>query len=66
MGGGAYISSTIAIGGTKRGLEELELEDLAELLEEVKLEDSDEEEIIKRTGSCNLDVMALSLPSDDS
>ena len=66
MGDEADMGSTIAIGGTKRGSKELESEDLVELLGEVKLEDLDEEQIIKGTGSCNLDVMALSLPSDDS
>jgi hypothetical protein len=55
----ADIGSTIEIGGTKRRLEDIESEDLVELLEEVKLEDSDEEKIIKGIGSCNLDVMVL-------
>ena len=45
--------------GTYKGSEDAESEDLAELLEEAKLEDSDEVHIIKGTGSRNLDVVAL-------
>jgi hypothetical protein len=60
------MGSTIEIGGTKIRSEELESEDLVELLEEVKLEVSDKVQINKGTGRCNLDVMELSLPSDDS
>jgi hypothetical protein len=59
IGDEANMGSIIEIGGTKRGLEELESEDLAKLLEEAKLEDSDEVHIIKGTGSRNLDVVAL-------
>jgi hypothetical protein len=66
MGDEADMGSTIEIGGTKRGSEELESEDLVELLEEVNLDVSDEVQINKGTERCNLDFMALSLPSDDS
>ena len=62
----AETGSTIEIGGTKRESEELESEDFIELLDEEKLEDSDEVQNIKGTGSRNLDVVALSLPSEDS
>ena len=45
MGDEANMGSTIETGGTKRGSEEFESEDLDELLEELKLEVSDEEQI---------------------
>jgi hypothetical protein len=45
----ADMGSTTEIGGTKRGSEELELEDLAELLEEVNVEYLDEVQILKGT-----------------
>jgi hypothetical protein len=57
------MGSTIEIGGTQRGSEEPELEELAE---EAKLEDSDEVQTIKDTGSDNLDIVALLIPSEDS
>jgi hypothetical protein len=66
MGEGADMGSTIEIGGTYKESEEPESEDLAELAEEAKLKDSDEVQTIKGTGSHNLDVVALSLPSEDS
>jgi hypothetical protein len=59
------MGSTIEMGGTYKGSEDAESEDLAELLK-VKLEASVKVQINKGTGSCNLDVTALSLPSDDS
>jgi hypothetical protein len=62
----ADMGSTIEIRGTKRGSEEPDSEYLTEILEEAKLEDSDEVQIVKGTGSRNLDVVALSLPSEDS
>jgi hypothetical protein len=66
MGDEADMGSTIETGGTYKGSEDVESEDLAELLEEVKLEALDEVQINKGARGCNLDVMALSLPSDDS
>jgi hypothetical protein len=46
IGDEANMGSTIEFGGTKRGSEVLESEDLAKLLEEAKLEESDEVKII--------------------
>jgi hypothetical protein len=53
-------------GGTKRGSEECESEDLDELLEKLKQEVSDEEQINKGARGCKMDVTVLSLSSDDS
>jgi hypothetical protein len=66
MEGEADIGSTTETGGTKRGSEEFESEDLDELLEELKLEVSDEEQINKGARGCKMDVTVLSLSSDDS
>jgi hypothetical protein len=66
MEGEADIGSTKETGGTKRGSEEFESRDLDELLEELKLEVSDEEQINKGAGGCKMDVTVLSLSSDDS
>jgi hypothetical protein len=41
MGVEADMGSTIEIGGTYKGSKELESEDLAKLVEEAQLEDSD-------------------------
>jgi hypothetical protein len=66
MGEEAGMGSTMEIGETYKGSEDAESEDSVELLEEVKLEVSGEVQINKGTGRCILDVMALSLSSDDS
>jgi hypothetical protein len=60
------IGSTTKTGGTKRGSEEFESKDLDELLEELKLEVSDEVQTNKGARGCKLDVTALSLSSEDS
>ena len=64
MGDDADMGSTTETGGTKRGLEEFESEDLDELLEEVKLEASDEVQTNKGARGCKLAVMALSVSSE--
>jgi hypothetical protein len=66
MGDEADMGSTTETGGTKRGSEELESEEVEELLEEVKLEALDEVQINKGARVCSLEVIALSLSSDDS
>jgi hypothetical protein len=66
IGDGADIGSTIETGGTKRGSEECESEDLDELSEALKLEVSYEEQINKGARGCKADVTTLSLSSDDS
>jgi hypothetical protein len=66
MEGEADIGSTTETGGTKRGSKEFESKDLDELLEELKLEVSDEEQINKGARGCKMDVTTSSLPSDDS
>jgi hypothetical protein len=60
------MGSTTEIRGTYKGLEELDSEDLTELVEGAKLEESDEVQTIRGTERCNLEVIALSLPSEDS
>jgi hypothetical protein len=66
MEGEADIGSTTETRGTKRGSEEFESGDLDELLEELKLEVLDEEQINKGARGCKMDVTVLSLSSDDS
>jgi hypothetical protein len=66
MEGEADIGSKTETGGTKRGSDEFKSEDLDELLEELKLEVSDEEQINKGARGCKMDVTVSSLSSDDS
>jgi hypothetical protein len=66
MGDKADMGSTAEIRRTKRGSEEFESEDLDELLEELKLEASNEVQTNKGASGCKFDVMALSLSSEDS
>ena len=66
MEGEADIGSTTETGGTKRGSEEFESDDLVELLEELKLEVLDEEQINKGARGGKLDVTVSPLSSDDS
>ena len=65
MGDDADMGSTTETGRTKSGSEEFESQDLVELLEELKLEVPDEEQINKGARGRKVDVTVSSLSLDD-